>query len=262
MKLKSFLKPYRVTDWIHYLGFYLVGFFSNSGYLTNNSFPIGLLTCSLLLSYGFCFNHIFESKEKRKVILQSLIPLLILFPFLRFSPLLPNLIVALFLLLVTIYSLPSVGLKKIPFVNLLVNTLGFGLLHLFGAVLASNKLGLDAIIFLTILCLFQSASELIHQLEHKELDLAFNVRNTAFILGPYKSKKLIKLLSLIGCLVSLHYLREVASFFLVSLPTLLFTIQIWKKIDIEKIGTLRKEFRKRGSLVGFSYMVFLLIKKM
>ena len=114
-------KAYRVKDWIHFLGFTILGFFYYTQPL--EKLPILLLNSSLLLAYAYSFNNYVDLKQKRLIV--PIIPLimhLLIIPFLQTYTLVLSLF---FIITATTYSMPILKLKSIPIIGTLLNPIGF-----------------------------------------------------------------------------------------------------------------------------------------
>jgi len=257
---KTLLRRYRIKDWIHLTGFFLLGYsLNNLKNLNIQVFILEILTVCLSLAYAFSFNEIFEHHrspdEALRILLFSAIPLLLTIFILPFTPSAFQLPISIFLLLSTMYSFPRFGLKSIPFVSTLLNTVCFSLLFLSGS---GFNLTLSSSIFLSLCCSFQLVSQLIHEMEDLEVDRKYGVKTTAVFLGIKRCRD-ICVIVLILCILqslSLTFLsKSHYSFLFITLPSSLLSVYFLLKLPEVTPKRLRKDFRLFGIIVGFLFLL-------
>jgi len=237
----DFLKSYRVKDWIHYLGYVLLG----SSICKNFSLSIFLLA-SLMLAYAYSFNEYFDKKLKRKFFV---LPLLFSFLFLPFLNSLQLLIYFSFILLVTFYSLPLTYLEGKPILSTLSNSIGFLLIFLLP--FTTLKKIIEFSNFLLLLFLLNSAAQIIHEIVDYRKDKKIGKNTTAVILGIKNSIFLLRVTLLLTAITSLFLFFSLK---IVSISSFLFSsfffLLSYKKID----NRFRRKFKHLGIVCGTFFL--------
>jgi len=242
---------YRITDWLPFLGFALIGFFLKVSRLEiTNLDPLLLVLffSSLLLSYTYSLNDYFDENKKQKYFLLPLISSLILLPFLNFNQIL---LAVIFLFLFTLYSLRGVSLSKIPIVGTLTNTVGFMSIFMIGY-MAKEKVTLLGIIFFLLLSVYQTVSQLIHEKVHLKSDIESGRRTSVFYLRG-KLVLLLKAMLLFTFPLSLFLLLK-TRFNLFAIACILFSLIFFIKVSqIDK--NLRKSYKLASIVVGLFFLL-------
>ncbi len=192
---RSLVKNYRIKDWFYLTGFFLLGYSLNKlGNFDFSIFSLEFVVVSLSLAYAFSFNEIFEEyrnpSKAVKILLLSIVPLLLSVSILPLTSPEFQLPMSMFLFLFTIYSLPRFGLKSVPFISSLLNTIGFSLLFLSGS---GFNLDLYSTMFLFLCCSFQLVSQLVHEMEHLEIDKRYNAKTTAIFIGVRNCERICRM---------------------------------------------------------------------
>jgi len=231
---------FRVKDWIHYLGYTLIG-----SALARNFNIINFIVTILLLAYAYSLNEYYTKEQKKKYFL---IPLILYFIFL---PLLPTFGILLSLssfLIHTPYSHPKIWLEGKPFISTISNSLGFTLILLLPFRRATDVL--THFPLLTIIFLFNTAAQLLHEIVDYKKDKKVNKITTTVKLGTKTSLTFFKF-----CLIAISILAILllAEFPLMSFSTILFSLLFLriKKVDKE----IRRKFKEWGILVGIIYLI-------
>ena len=249
--LKRVNTIYRITDWLHYLGFALMGWAIKIPNIKISRFDFifsVLIFPSLLLAYGYSLNDYFDKGEQKKYFLLPLVLSTILFPFLNFGQILVG---VMFLVLVTFYSLKGISLKKFPVIGTLTNTIGFMLIFMIGYT-AKEGITILGLVFFLLLGIYQTVAQLIHEKVHLESDIKFGRKTTAFYLEKTLPLFLRSML-LITIPLSLFLLLK-TEFILFSITCILFSL-----IFFAKLGKVDKEIRKTYKLGGLVVGLFFLL---
>jgi len=169
---------YRATEWLHFLGFPLLGYFAldrNVGW----DLALVLVATALSLAYAFSLNEVFDLNLPRAKLLYPLATLpplaLALWPLHGHRR---HVLVAATLIW-TAYSAPVPRIKSIPVLNTLANGVGFALFYLAG----SRTIGARPALFAASLACLVIGAQLIHELSHLEADQGQGVRTTAVVFG-------------------------------------------------------------------------------
>ena len=242
---------YRITDWLPFLGFALIGLFLKLSYfnITNlKALFFVLIFSSLLLSYAYSLNDYFDKNKKKKYFLLPLIFLVILLPFLNFTQILLG---VMFLILVTLYSFRGIALMKFPIVSTLTNSIGFILIFFIGYVVDEGTTLLGLIFFL-LLFIYQTISQLIHEKVHLREDMESGRKTSAFYLKERTSLFIRGMLILTFPLVLFLLLRTNFTFFAVACT-------LFSLIFLIKAGQTNKQLRKIYKLAGIIVGLFFLL---
>lgn len=243
------LKIYRVKDWAHLLGLPLLGYFLPRTTLSPHLLAT-LTASSLLLAYAFSLNDFFDKRINKKEIILPLIPIFLLVPFWFYFKLVGKILILIFFLISTTYSLPKMRFKSVPFICSLWNAFGFSVLFLLGI----NQISEESLTLFLILFFLLLIAQLIHEIAHQEEDKHTNTRTTALFLGERKTKQICCIGLIITSLISFFFNAAIA--ILISIYSVYFLILTWKKEGKK----LREEYRKFGIIVGIIILVYLIIR--
>ena len=252
MSLSDLIKMYRVKDWIHYMGFFILGYTLYQSSI-NFLFLIQTVEVSFMLGYAYSLNKVFDEKMSKHNVIFPLIPLLLALIFLIFFDLRKKILITGFLILVTLYSMPKIRLKSIPIICSLSNNIGFLLFLLLGA--SENLMNILTIKFFFLLFFLQSSAQFIHEMVHMKEDRRESITTTAILLGKNRTKKLYSLFLVLASIVSLTFTYNTISFLLLTIPTLAFSSYFIISIDNPKIGNLREKYRVYGIITGLFFLL-------
>ena len=115
--MNEILKIYRVKDWVHYAGYILFG-----SLISGNINYTNFLIAFFMLAYAFSLNDYYDKKKKDKLFV---LPLLFSFIFLPFLNYIQLFFYFSFIVIFTLYSLPSTYLEGRPLFSILTNSIGF-----------------------------------------------------------------------------------------------------------------------------------------
>lgn len=249
-------KIYRINSWYYYLGFVLIGLAITS--------PINLqlfkyiMLSSFLLAYAFSINDFYDECQKR---FYFIFPFILLFIFLPFFNMAQIIISIFFILIVTLYSVPQVRLKTIPFISSLCNGLGFSMIFLVGY-LNIPYFDLKGVLFMFYLFSFEMIAQLIHEIVHFNEDKKNNFITTAVFLGKTRTKKFCYIFLFLALLaiVYLFFMRIIGMLFLIT--SVLFIMYFVIEIKSKRINLkLREKYRKFGIVTGIIYILLILLRK-
>lgn len=248
MKITGF----RTKNWIHYLGFVLLGFFYYPN-KTIHELIILLLTSASLLAYAYSFNDKIDLKQKGAKFLLPFATFIILLTQLNT---LQKVLSLMFFSIVTTYSIPGIRLKRVPIINSLANNIGFLLLFLIAV--NYEHVDISLIFFTTTLFLLQTAAQIIHEICHYNKDKKENVITTTVQFGAEKMKKIFKITLLLAIIPIIYFSKNIKNGFFITLPTIIFCVKHstsksknWKK--------RRENYKNDGVLVGILYLINFLI---
>lgn len=245
----SWFRDYRVSDWIHYLGFPVLALMS-CNYFSLELLLVSCAVLSLLLSYAYSMNQFFdESSSKYAVIL----PLLLLFPFFARMNYYEKIISAIFIFVVTIYSHSSTRLKKYPFAGTLLNCLGFSLLY----ALPLNSFNSFTLSLLLAVLFYNLSAQLIHELAHARADKLNGITTTAILLGRPATVLLCRLVLMLPPVI-LFYAGSIS----VALPALFFSLFIIAQFNSLSAKVLRSLFRKSGVVTGLFFAIGIVFRNL
>lgn len=240
--MHSFLKVYRIQDWLHYLGFVILG-----SVITGNFSPILFLQASIMLAYAYSLNDYFDGESDKKWFFAPLIlglpPLILLTPLQLAS-------YFAFMAVFTLYSWPKTYLEGRPMVSTLSNSFGF----LFIFLLPFTGLGqiYSFGYFVLLIFLLNTAAQLIHEIAHEKEDGKKGKITTAVCLG----RKSLWLLRTVFASVAIVSLTFIPDRILVFVPTILYSLYFLYTSE----GTIDGEYRNRFKLVGIVCGVFYLLE--
>ena len=242
---------YRITDWLHYLGFALVGFtlkISRIDAVNFKLFFLILFFSSLLLAYAYSLNDYFDEGKNKKYFLLPLVFSLILLPFLN-----PNQIIwaIIFLVFFTLYSVKEISLSRLPVAGTLVNTFGFLSIFMIGY-MTKEGIAVLGIVFFILLAIYQTVAQLIHEKVHLEEDTAAGRKTSVFYLKE-KLTFLLRIMLLLTIPLALFLLLK-TNFVLFAIACILFSLVFFVKAD-----KVDRELRKRYKLVGMAAGIFFLL---
>jgi 4-hydroxybenzoate polyprenyltransferase len=250
------IEIYRIKDWYYYLGFILIGVLLNSSF--NSKVIILLLSGSFLLAYAFSFNDFCDGKEKKRYFL---LPLVLLVPLILFLNFFQILIILVFLLIVTVYSMDPIRLKTREFTGTLCNGFGFTILFLLGY-FHIPILDFLAIPFFFLLFLFEMIAQLIHEMVHLKQDRKKNIITTAVLYGEAFIRRLSISFLFLSLILSIfmYYYGLINIIFLIA--TIFFSVLFILEFKIKKINlAFRKKYRNTSIIIGIIYFVSILVNK-
>jgi len=234
------LNIFRVKDWIHYLGYTLIG-----SALAKNFNIVNLIVTSFLLAYAYSFNDYYDKKQKKKYFL---IPLIFYFILLPFLPTFSILVSLFFFILFTAYSHPKIWLEGQPYISTFSNSIGFTLLLLLPFQRATDVFAYFP--FLILIFLLNTAAQLLHEIVDYKEDKKINKITTTVKFGIRTSLTLFKLCLIVTLLLAILLLRKSP---LISLSTIFFSLLFLK---IKKVNRkIRRKFKELGILVGIIYLI-------
>lgn len=248
---------YRITDWGHYLGFALMGLLLKIQRIDAINlwlFVFILAVSSLLLAYAYSLNDYFDEHKNKKYFLVPLVFSVVLLFFLNFSQILLG---AIFLILVTLYSLKKVSLVKFPIVCTLVNSVGFMLIFAIGY-MAEGGITVSGLIFFLLLAVYQTVAQLIHEGVHLGEDIKAGRKTSVFYLRE-KSTPVLRAMLVLTLPLTLFLLLE-TDFILFAIACILFSLVFFIKIN-KPNKELRENYKLAGIIVGLFFLLdyFLLI---
>lgn len=229
----------RIEDWIHYLGFPILGMVF--GGFSKNLVPITLLS-GFILAYAFSLNEVYDKKIESKI---YLLPLLLSFLMFFFINPIQIAFALFFILIMTLYSYPIPRLKSKPIVCTIANAIAFPCLFAIGFF----DLGIMNYSFVYIFSILFSLSfviQLIHELSDVDEDKKEKVATTPIYFGESNTRIMIWFFLMITIMISfLSY--SVNPSLLLLIPFSLYSIVRTTKKDWYKI---RVEFRYFGTFIG------------
>jgi 4-hydroxybenzoate polyprenyltransferase len=234
------IKIFRIKDWLHYLGFTVLGIVFG-GLLANIVFIL-LLLSALMLAYAYSLNVAYDKKLKTRLYLIPLVTSLALFVFLNPMQMLFSVI---FLFIVTVYSIPKPHLKSKPVICTLCNAIAFPCLFALGFFGAGSSMSLF-IYFYTVLFLLSVVIQLIHELSDLEEDKRDKIITTAARFGERITGSVIWLCLIITALISVASVLTIPTLFLL-LP---FSIYFIIRTKVNDWSRIRLEFRYIGTVLG------------
>ena len=242
---------YRITDWLPFLGFALIGFLLKVSYIDITSLRhlfFILIFSSLLLSYAYSLNDYFDKGGKRKYFLLPLVFSVILLPFFNSGQILW---IVIFFVLFTLYSLEWVALSKSPVVGTLINTIGFLSIFMIGH-MTKEGIAMVGVIFLFLLSIYQTISQLIHEKVHLKEDIESGRKTSVFYLKE-KTELFIKGMLILTLPLALFLLLR-TNFIFFGIACILFSLFfLIKASQIDK--QLRKTYKLDGMIVGLFFLL-------
>ena len=238
----EFLNSFRIKDWVHYLGYVLLGSISSG-----NLNLINFLLASLMLAYAYSLNEYDKIKKK-----YFLFPLLISFFLLPCLNYFQFLIYLFFILTFTFYSSPKIWLEGRPLFSTLSNAIGFSLIFL----LPFNSYEKFVLFFdlFSLLFLLNFAAQIIHEIVHYSIDKKSKKNTTCVKIGIKNSIFLLKINLIFIILLATIMFKH---FKLISLSTIVFSLYF---LFLTKINSeTRKKFRYYGIICGTIYLIDLII---
>jgi len=255
--MNSSLAIFRIRNWFYYLGYFVLGFalfyrefkVFNLFYFLPSFFASGFA-----LAYAYSFNTVIDKKLKSKCFVYPLVGCLFL---LFFLPITSFIYLTVFLIITTLYSLPGVRLKGIPFVSLFVNAIGFNLIFMTGYF---SYFFTDLFfLFFTLLFVLNLVAQLIHEIHHFSDDKKQKIKTTAVFLGRKTCYIMIRIfltfLIFFSLLITFQY-----KFILMGVSTLAFSFYFLVRITKKEISEIRKQFRNYGILIGIIYLFELIFQ--
>jgi len=191
----------RIKDWLHILGLTALGitFYSNSSLFTYQAL-LGLIVSALYLAHGFSLNNYFDIAIDQHIGKNFFSPgqtshkkfLVISYALLFINCVISYKISPIIFYLVTIgsitgliYSAPPLRLKRITFLNILLNSLGFSIIFLIGFASVSKSISPTALMMTVLLALVFIPLQIVHQISHSEGDKEGNIQ-TIYIRYGFK----------------------------------------------------------------------------
>ena len=252
MRLSNLIKTYRIKDWVHYVGLFLLGY---SLYQSNVSFSLILqvLEVSLVLSYAYSVNQFFDAKMPRKYAYIPLIPLILAAVLMPAFDVTKDVLIAGFIILSTLYSAPRIRLKSFPIVGSMSNNLGFLLIFLLGA--SANLASALTVKYFLLVFFLQSAAQFIHEISHMKEDEKEGLTTTALFLGRHRTSLTCMALLGFASVTSLTLFADAKSALLLIAPTMLFSSYFAYDLSRNDIDGTRKRFKLYGTVVGALYLL-------
>lgn len=238
--LERFFGIYRIEDWIHYLGFVILG----SVIVENFSFVL-FIQASFMLAYAYSINDYFEEDFAKR---WFLLPLFFSLPLLNLFKPLQILTCFVFILIFTFYSWPKTYLEGKPVASTLSNSLGFLLVFLLPFTTTYQIYSFRY--FVILIFLLNTAAQLIHEIAHREIDEKDKKITTAVWTG----KNTIWILRAVFILIILTSFSFVPDHFFVFLPTFIYSIYFLHDLDLEISETQRERFKLLGIICGLFYL--------
>jgi 4-hydroxybenzoate polyprenyltransferase len=275
--LVSLLRLYRVSDWLHFLGFTLLGviFASQPGTIGLSRTIMILAASAGLLGYAYSLNEFYDQELERSHrngqvsgtgrntshALFLALPLLGSFILLLQLSVVHFAIGVLFSILWTMYSCPVLRLKAFPVVCTMVNGVGFPVLFLMGFVAAAAPT-LECILIFVTLVLLEIPAQLIHEICHVNEDRLFLVCTTAVRYGEERAID-GALIGLLGVLVLVSFMLIQGILGLVSSLALLLFASIFAvglmlargRRLIADFGALRTQYKYAGTIAGVAMAI-------
>ncbi len=275
------LKFYRVLDWLHFLGFTLLGILFAGPQDVLNPSRILIVTAGSagVLGYAYSFNDIFDrdlqsshvnpqnskGSNRTKLLLLSVLPMLgSLILFSQSSPTVLVLSVLSFFLW-TFYSYPIPRLRAIPMVCTFVNGVGLSALFLIGFA-AVRPTSAGALLFFLALVLLMIPAQLIHEAAHWREDRSSGFSTTVVRFGTETAilagaVALIGVVVLVVAMLGNGILNLLSAFSIATFASifagLLFLQQ--KPPNAAQFRTLRVKYRYGGIIAGVAVAVSLLL---
>jgi len=268
------VKFYRIPNWLHFLGFPLLGVLLAR---PEDALPLAqtmllVIASAGLLAYAYSLNDISDRELGRQYGISpkslstfgsknielsiSIMPLLGSLILLAWFPFLVLALAILFAVLWTAYSFRYPRLKAVPGVCTLINGVGFPLLFLMGFASVRLPNAASALLFVTLV-LLQIPAQLIHELCHSRDDRLVHVETTAVHFGV-SGTLLGVMVSLSGALVTACYMLSqgiasaitaisMGSFATVSMLTL---VIVRRRRDVLDFQSIRFAYRCGGIITG------------
>lgn len=238
--LRKCINFFRLLEWIHLLGLAVLGYtYASRISIFSALFLLSLFTSVLYLAHGYSFNVCFDNRfgdivvvsknnsiAFKKAILISYFVFIINIILSSSYSLQVTLLVTLGGFLSFLYSFSHIRFKKIPFLGLFCNSLGFTFLFLIGYAAVKN-LDLEAFLMAVFIFILFLPIDLAHQLNDMEEDLGKSFKTTAIACGIKKTLNLITLsLVILNIWILAICFHQKKSYYFFSL-TLLFTVSFF-----------------------------------
>lgn len=244
------IKTYRVAHWLHFLGFTVLGAVASPSIPLSRLF-VGVAASALLLAYAYSFNDFFDKKKKGFF---PFAPLFLFAPLMFVMDARQIFFSILFVIIVTLYSLPAPRLKAFPVFGTLSNSIGFSFLFLIGSQLPLNRVSL---VLLVILFVLETVAQLIHELADMKEDAKDRVLTTARWVGRKNTQRISRMLLVIAIFVSLSMTNSFG-FYFIGIPTIIFSSLFFVRTSFPDSAVVRAEYRKVGMLAGMFFLAGLL----
>ena len=259
--ISTIIKFYRIEEWYYFLGSTVLGVvFGASGTIEPAALASCLLVSAFYLAYAYSFNRLCDKAPGTwlaKEVIAAYLPLAASLPLaLRMKSF--WFLMAGYVLNI-LYSMPSTGLKRKPFVSTSINAYIFGILFLFGYFSSSN----EPAPFWWMAWLYFSwllvPAQLLHELAHAGQDGRedFIIRHRA---GYVKAVFITVFISL--CLaVALCAFRAVSALFLTAYIFWFFFLYRLFRSPLrtgfipDEALLLRRLYRRMGFCAGIVYLI-------
>jgi 4-hydroxybenzoate polyprenyltransferase len=198
----NLIRFYRINEFIHILGFSLLGIFYSKSFIIHWLRSVLLLVINLLvLMYIYSINNLFDRKIDKKSKnffvsrkIKAIHIFFILLPaFLSIfvSLFASNSIIIIFILLIgTVYSVPPFRLKTFPVIGTLLNPIMFVPFFVLGASLIGFSM--NQLLLSVLFCIYSIIAQLVHENLHSHEDRG--LFTTAKLVGSYFKITIIFLL--------------------------------------------------------------------
>jgi 4-hydroxybenzoate polyprenyltransferase len=266
----SVLRFYRVSDWLHFLGFTILGVLLGKPAAALSPAPTILIIAAsaALLAYAYSFNDVFDrqyelpygahirvNRIKTRDVLASVCPLMLgVIMLAQFSSTVLELGV-LFSLLWFCYSYPRPRLRAVPIFCTAVNGVGFPILFLMGFQTVNADL-FGAVFLFFALVLLEIPAQLIHEICHSQGDRRLGFSTTAVRYGTGKALQgailaLIANVILVAILLVQGFTSPIVALslgsFAVIFSIVLFFVQRLARLNFHE---LRVKYRYGGIIAG------------
>jgi 4-hydroxybenzoate polyprenyltransferase len=271
LKTLLILRFYRISEWLHFLGFALLGILlAGPLSISSPSHTVMIAVASAgLLAHAYSFNEVFDSElenscgikknlpgNKRSSVILSIIPMfggLILLSQFSHTVLALGL---LFSLLWTMYSYPIPRLKAVPFVSTLVNGIAFPLLFLIGFA-SVNTPSLGSALFFLALVLLEIPAQLIHETCHSQSDRLLGFKTTVVRYGAETAFQgaiagMLGVIVLVAIMLTQGFVNLVTALSIgcfASTFAIMFGLE-YRRQDAREFQKLRTNYKYGGILTG------------
>lgn len=233
------LSLFRAKEWLHFLGFPLLGYFAGARDLGADLIAV-LAGTALCLAYAYSLNEVMDRRlpASKLIFPAATLPLLVLCCLLLTGHRRWALVIA--VVLWTLYSLPPIRLKALPVICTLINGVGFPLLYVVGL----RRLEGRVLLFATVLVCLMVAAQLIHELCHQEEDRRQRIRTTVVAFGAGFARAVIVAALLLATVLAGFYRPPFA--IPIGIGALVTVVAL---LD-QKPAWVRRATRRGGAVVG------------
>lgn len=247
---------YRVFDWVHFLGYVLLGVFLCIPLKSNINILKDILLGSILLAYAYSLNDYYD-KNKRIAKKYFVIPAFLFLVTVWFFDLIEITFSFLFFVVFTLYSWDKISFESKSIISTLSNGFGFPLLFLMS--LRSFTCVVNFLYIYFLLVLLTMISQMIHEIVDYHSDKKISKKTTAVRFGVKKVILMIKLLLFFTVVYSFYFLIF-SEFKLMFSLTIIFSLFIF--IFLIKIKIPNRKFRMTyryfGIVIGIFYLLDIL----